>query len=852
MYNDATNKTQEGIKMNSQNRNKKISLPARLRAAAMAQDLPYARILRLLAVFLGAAIMAGASLFGIARPFGLSFIAAQDGIGMILSATLGCVIGSVGQGDFLALSIASVLLCGARIFLGALFTPAELPAKKFPGGAKSPPGEMMTQTRPPEGESAPSPPGIFQKIRFGGATESIWLRAAFSATAAMITGAIRMVGGASYSTGELLSVFFLALVVPLSTLAFCTLTVRQLRVTSARDAGTLTLLFAITRAMRDVSGLSFNAGVICAFALSLIAARGLGDKAHLHTDSRRITYAAVCGLVCGLAIDPGGAPTYAASALIAAVIFPLSAAGAVCGGWLTAVAISFAGGGLAAFASVMPELTVTGAALIPLFHFRVIPDALPLPRPVITPSKSKAEAVEQAVMATARADAGLAKMNALSDALEKISGIFSAVSVKMRRPALSDLKLLCESALDRQCEGCENYALCREREYAATTDTLCRMTAELHKNGRVSAAVIPPHLASRCHKMNDILDEVNEGCAKYARVAVTADKSDVFADDFQAFSSLISQIARDTESEFTLNEEMSRKLQRSLKYMDFYAGNVTVYGDRRKRIMARDLDLTRVRMGSEDIRRTFEKMTGDHFAQPEYRLDGETVSMVMESIPYITAEAGEASRAAGDTGKRDHFPPNGDCITRFECTDGRYYVLICDGMGTGGEASLTARICSAFLEEILRAGADMTVALTMLNNYMRSRSLECSAGIDLMEIDRYTGEARFVKSGAAPSFVIREGRLFRLCSKTVPIGILRALDAEMIRFTLEKGDIIVMLSDGVTENFEDSAWLCDMLSTRAVTDSSPAEIAQRIVAAARAGVDPSRRDDVSAAVMKIA
>ena len=74
----------------------------------------------------------------------------------------------------------------------------------------------------------------------------------------------------------------------------------------------------------------------------------------------------------------------------------------------------------------------------------------------------------------------------------------------------------------------------------------------------------------------------------------------------------------------------------------------------------------------------------------------------------------------------------------------------------------------------------------------------------------------------------------------------------MIHFTLEPGDIIVMLSDGVTENFEDSAWLCDMLSTRAVTDSSPAEIAQRIVAAARAGVDPARRDDVSAAVMKIA
>ena len=178
-------------------------------------------------------------------------------------------------------------------------------------------------------------------------------------------------------------------------------------------------------------------------------------------------------------------------------------------------------------------------------------------------------------------------------------------------------------------------------------------------------------------------------------------------------------------------------------------------------------------------------------------------------------------------------------------------MMICDGMGTGGEASVTAQVSAAFLEEVLRAGADMKVALTMLNNYMRSRAMECSTGIDLMEIDRYTGEARFVKSGAAPSFVIREGRLFRLCSKTVPIGILRALDAEMIQFTLERGDTIVMLSDGVAENFEDAAWLCDMLSTKSLTEASPSEIAERIIRAAAAGANPKHRDDVTSAVTKV-
>ena len=253
VYNDATNKTQEGIKMNSQNRNKKTSLPARLRSAALAQDLPYTHILRLLAVFFAAAVMAGASLFGIARPFGLSLIAATGGIGTILAATFGNVIGSLGQSDFLPVTAASVLLCAARILLGALLSPADQSDLGLPGGkkAENPPGEMLRRIRDPTKEARPPRASVRQKIRYGAATESIWLRAAFSATAAMIVGAIRMIGSDTFTTRELLSVFFLALTVPLATLAFCTLTERQLRVTSARDAGVLTLLFAVTRAMRD-------------------------------------------------------------------------------------------------------------------------------------------------------------------------------------------------------------------------------------------------------------------------------------------------------------------------------------------------------------------------------------------------------------------------------------------------------------------------------------------------------------------------------------------------------------------------------------------------------------------------
>ena len=113
--------------------------------------------------------------------------------------------------------------------------------------------------------------------------------------------------------------------------------------------------------------------------------------------------------------------------------------------------------------------------------------------------------------------------------------------------------------------------------------------------------------------------------------------------------------------------------------------------------------------------------------------------------------------------------------------------------------------------------------------------------------ERNGAQVRFVKSGAAPSFVVRDGRLFRLASKTVPIGILRALDAEMIRFTVEPGDTVVMLSDGVMAGFDEAPWLCDLLATPTIMALSPKEIAERIVAAAAT----ESRDDITAAVIKV-
>jgi hypothetical protein len=190
----------------------------------------------------------------------------------------------------------------------------------------------------------------------------------------------------------------------------------------------------------------------------------------------------------------------------------------------------------------------------------------------------------------------------------------------------------------------------------------------------------------------------------------------------------------------------------------------------------------------------------------------------------------------------------GDVITSFEA-EGKYYMVISDGMGSGREAALTSGVCAAILQRLIGAGAGLETSLKMLNNIIRAGERECSATVDIAEIDLLTGKARFIKSGAAPSFVLRGGSIFRLQSKTVPIGILRALDAEMIRFDILPGDRVVMLSDGAARSYEEVPWLLDMMtSDEVILRGSPKDAAAKIV---REAAKRGSLDDITAGVISV-
>ena len=141
---------------------------------------------------------------------------------------------------------------------------------------------------------------------------------------------------------------------------------------------------------------------------------------------------------------------------------------------------------------------------------------------------------------------------------------------------------------------------------------------------------------------------------------------------------------------------------------------------------------------------------------------------------------------------------NGDRLLRFSGVGSKYYVLLCDGMGTGPLAVREGRRAAGILQRMLCAGYPAEHALRSLNSLC---ALQDQAGlftVDLAELQLDTGKVTLYKWGASPSYLVTDLGVDRVGTVSPPPGLSVSEDKERAdRFTLRRGEWLVMVSDGV-------------------------------------------------------
>lgn len=140
---------------------------------------------------------------------------------------------------------------------------------------------------------------------------------------------------------------------------------------------------------------------------------------------------------------------------------------------------------------------------------------------------------------------------------------------------------------------------------------------------------------------------------------------------------------------------------------------------------------------------------------------------------------------------------NGDRCIHFPGTQGRYYVILCDGMGTGMGALQESRQATGILKGLLQAGFPAEYALQSLNSLCALRDRAGAVTVDLAEIRLDSGKTVLYKWGSAPSCLVSQGGAERIGAVGPPPGIWLEQPSETVHaITLRRDQILVLVSDG--------------------------------------------------------
>lgn len=180
---------------------------------------------------------------------------------------------------------------------------------------------------------------------------------------------------------------------------------------------------------------------------------------------------------------------------------------------------------------------------------------------------------------------------------------------------------------------------------------------------------------------------------------------------------------------------------------------------------------------------------------------------------------------------------SGDRWAAFPGDGAVYYILLCDGMGTGPGAGAEGKSAVALLRSLLTAGATPSEALGSLNAMLTLGDRPGAVAVDLVRLRLDTGTATLFKWGAAPSWRVAAGKGIKLGPGTPPPGFAVGAAREWRgRISLREG-MLLMVSDGVDPE--------KIPRTLALArDASPGELADRLL-------EGQTHDDATAAVIRL-
>ena len=436
----------------------------------------------------------------------------------------------------------------------------------------------------------------------------------------------------------------------------------------------------------------------------------------------------------------------------------------------------------------------------------------------------------------------VSKIKTIRNGICDMSGTVSKVSHFLKEKSVPDTTMVYLRVRDNVCSDCGSYMKCWKSQMSATLGEFDCVMEEIRKNGIVTPSGAPLSLQSKCIRIMSLCDNFNKNYASYsARIGTEGrinEMRKITADQFDTVCQMLDDLLDGFENGTKPVGEKSLAIKNSLDDMGV-ASAVTCYEDNVGNLFVNINTNADCKATEKEIFDCLEKVTERDFAKPVI------VNTVKEKLLmfYEKPEYAVQCDFFQISSRKDESC--GDCFESFYDGKGNFIAVLSDGMGRGNRAAVDSTMATSLFSRLIVSGFSFPCALRLVNSAMLIKGHEESlATLDILKVNLYNGHSVLYKAGASASLLLRNGKVGEIKKSALPIGLLRQAEFATAQGNLKDEDIIVLMSDGATEN--SMVELKEYIAKNGYSE----DLSEKLCAIAR-GRNVGHSDDITIATIKI-
>lgn len=415
-------------------------------------------------------------------------------------------------------------------------------------------------------------------------------------------------------------------------------------------------------------------------------------------------------------------------------------------------------------------------------------------------------------------------------------------------PAVRDVPAMVNELTDTVCKGCGLAEYCWREDVNKTYPMLAKIL------GNTSIEIITKNSFSMsfqetCVRMDDFSARANRllELERYKShwLGKLMENRKLMGEQMAAVGEILEGVGHDLEEDLLFHEEKAKEILEGCKTDGLSIRTVRVMEDEgrgQRRVQIAFGGCGGVGVCRQQMLRIVENAMGCKMtlgACPcSGLMDKPCLLTFLEYPPYLLATAKAYIPATNITG---------DASAVLHTENGKGVMALSDGMGKGAEAAKESVEAIELLEQFMEAGFDSALAVKLINSALLFGSGgETYATLDICHVDLFTGKGEFLKMGAVASYIYRGERLISVETHSLPAGILQQVDVVKREMEFKDGDLIFMMTDGITDVFGGEhpleTWLKEQLNRKSM--SNPKDLANFLLGGAKGilAESPSARE----------